>query len=1198
MKQKLLFLITLFFSLIAQAQGDASFVMTPNCQGATATITGDTGGTFAFNPIPPDGATIDPVTGTATNCLYGETYTVEYTTSGVLSETSSETFTVFFEADASFFMTPTCDGAIATITGDLGGVFFFNPIPADGVTLDSSTGTVTNAVSGMTYTLRYATSGICQAFSIESFTVISQDDSSFVMNSNCEGVGATATITGVSGGLFNFNPLPTDNALINEFTGEITNGVLGTTYTVEYTVSGSCPSTSIDSVTISANPTIQQPNDMAVCSLYEFDVDFNLNAQIEVITGGATCRIVTFYDSLVDAQNATNAIVNTDNYNSYSSNPFTIYVRVEDIASGDFEITDFDLIVNLIPEIYGSEIIECINSTGVTAFTLSDMSLEITNGNTDYSVSYYASFNNAENETNALPEIYEVINNQSVYARVNSLTSTCYDIVECYLNVNNGVDLNNLEGLILCGTNEVAQFDLVTHVNQFINGNLAELTFYTSQEDAENETNSIFPADNYTNTSDPQTIFVRAQHVISGCLTYGSFILYVENYDDLVINAPTPLIVCDFDGAEDGLYIFDLSQKNAEILEGLSNYHFITYHETQEDADLGVNELNATQYYNTIPNLQTIFVRVINPNIFCPAFTTLDLIVDTDCQVSCEENVTFCYGNNNTTQYTYSNDNGVPMTVIFNAGQVEVDYDQLVVLDSDGVTNLNATNPYGNNGDITGLTFTSTGDTITIYVQSDGSISCETDNYVEIDFNVFCYVSIGSIEVNAFLDENSDTLFDASEVNFSNGVFSYEVNNDGITNYVNSSSGSFIIPNSQEGDTYDIGFIMFDAFNNCLAQTFTLVEDVVAVEGDITEVNFPLTSISECNDIAVYLLSNAPPRPGIIYNNTLVVENLGIGQVSGAVEFTYDATITLNNVYNVDSGNTITNTATGFILNFNNLLPRSEEQVNIQLNIPTNLNIGDLITNSAIYNVNDINLENNESVLTQEVVNSYDPNNKLESHGPEIKLDDFTNEDYLYYTINFQNLGTAEALDIRVEDVLDAQLDASTFKMLNASHDYMLTRVNNNLTWQFEDINLPSESMDEPNSHGFVYFKIKPLAGYQDGDIIPNVADIYFDFNPAITTNTFETKFVTTLSVGEFSTISYTMYPNPANSTVNIEFNNAVAEKIVVSIYNVQGKLVNKPSTTSDGTKLSFNVSHLSQGMYFVALKGESFNRIEKLIVK
>jgi hypothetical protein len=170
--------------------------------------------------------------------------------------------------------------------------------------------------------------------------------------------------------------------------------------------------------------------------------------------------------------------------------------------------------------------------------------------------------------------------------------------------------------------------------------------------------------------------------------------------------------------------------------------------------------------------------------------------------------------------------------------------------------------------------------------------------------------------------------------------------------------------------------------------------------------------------------------------------------------------------------------------------------------------------------------------------------------------------------------------------------------MLNASHAYMVTRVDNNLIWQFADINLPSESMDEPNSHGYVYFKIKPLPGYQDGDIIPNVADIYFDFNPAITTNTFQTTFDSTLSVNQFSSIGYNMYPNPANSTVNIQFNTAVAETVLVSIYNLQGKLVSMSSTISNASKMTFNVSNLSQGMYFVELKGESFKVVEKLIVE
>ncbi|MDO6598102.1 T9SS type A sorting domain-containing protein [Oceanihabitans sp. 2_MG-2023] len=970
-------------------------------------------------------------------------------------------------------------------------------------------------------------------------------------------------------------------------------------YTAEvsyYNPSTASYETVTEDITIYAIYQGEDPSNMEVCATPDETVFFDLTLQTDLITGGNTCSLLSYYLSLEDAENATNAIANEETYTNIA-NPETIYIRVEDSNTGSYETKMFDLIVKDSPLAIYVDVIVC-GQDGYATFNLPDFNNELTQGNTNYLVSYYETVIDAENAENMLSDIYvnTIANNQEIFARVEDAINGCYSISSCFLNVDNGVDLTNVADLVQCGTNATASFDLVSHVYQNINTSVQpEVIFFTSQEDAVNENNPIFPADNYTNISNPQTIFVRAQDVNSGCLSYGSFLIQVE--DGATFSTPTPLTVCDFDGAEDGFYVFRLNEKDAEILEGLDpNSYLITYHEIEADAATGINALNSTEYYNTTPNAQTVFVRVENLNLGCVSYTTLDLVVEI-CQVSCEENVTFCYTNDVVT-YTYSNDNGVPLTVIFNAGQVEVNYDELVVLDSDGVTNLNEANPYGNNGDLTGLTFTSSGDSLTIIIQSDGSISCETNNFTEIDFYVFCYVESGSIEVNAFIDENSDSIFDASEVNFSNGVFTYEVNNDGVINYVNSSSGSFVIPNSQEGDTYDIGFTMFEEYNSCLSQTFTLVEDVVIMDNEISEVNFPLTLISNCSDVAVYLSANTAPRPGVIYNNILVIENLGSVPVSGSVEFTHDALVTLDAVYNLNAGNSITNTATGFILNFNNLLPGNQEQVYIALNVPTNLNIGDVITNTVVYSETDLNLDNNTSSITQDVVNSYDPNNKLESHGPEIKLDDFTDQDYLYYTINFQNLGTAEALDIRVEDVLDAQLDASTFKMLSASHDYMVTRVANNLTWQFEDINLPSESMDEPNSHGFVYFKVKPLAGYQEGDIIPNVADIYFDFNPAITTNVFESEFVTTLSVDALTAVSYTMYPNPANSNVHVVFNNAVAEDILISIYNLQGKLVSKTSAASSDNKIRFNVSNLSQGMYFIEFKGESFKMVEKLMIE
>jgi gliding motility-associated-like protein len=75
---------------------DPSFTFLDFCEGSTngPAITGDTGGTFAFNPVPTNGATINAVTGEISNEVNGATYTIEYTTGGTCPESSTQTVTV------------------------------------------------------------------------------------------------------------------------------------------------------------------------------------------------------------------------------------------------------------------------------------------------------------------------------------------------------------------------------------------------------------------------------------------------------------------------------------------------------------------------------------------------------------------------------------------------------------------------------------------------------------------------------------------------------------------------------------------------------------------------------------------------------------------------------------------------------------------------------------------------------------------------------------------------------------------------------------------------------------------------------------------------------------------------------------------------------------------------------------------------
>lgn len=363
----------------------------------------------------------------------------------------------------------------------------------------------------------------------------------------------------------------------------------------------------------------------------------------------------------------------------------------------------------------------------------------------------------------------------------------------------------------------------------------------------------------------------------------------------------------------------------------------------------------------------------------------------------------------------------------------------------------------------------------------------------------------------------------------------------------------------------------------------------------IVELNLEVQD--NCNDIGVYLVSTSELRPGFQYRNELIVKNLSSSVQSGKVKFEFDHLLEFYGVTEVDTGNFYTKTSLGFILDFNDLEPNEEEKVKIHMNAPL-IQLGTIITNVATYIGEDIFVENNTSFLNQIVIGSYDPNDILESHGPEILHSSFETTDYLYYTVRFQNVGTADAVNVAIDNTLDARLDKSTIQMLSSSHNNVFTRKDNQLNWQFDNIHLPSEDMDEPNSHGYVYYKIKPLAGYSVGDIIPNTAEIYFDFNPAVVTNTFETEFTTTLSNANFSDIGFSIYPNPTSHFFELNFNQNINKTIKINIYDIQGKSVYAKTKEITETSFRMNVSELSKGMYFLKVNNGISETTKKLIVK
>ena len=151
--------------------------------------------------------------------------------------------------------------------------------------------------------------------------------------------------------------------------------------------------------------------------------------------------------------------------------------------------------------------------------------------------------------------------------------------------------------------------------------------YFETPNDANNlENEIIFP---YTNTSNPQTIYVRVDNVDNtNCFDVNSFELEVFNSPQIV--QLNNIEFCDNEGdAMDGIATIDLGDLISTIRGVQSETETsITFHPTQMDADDNTDPLPLT-YTNTMAFNEPIFVRIENTlNTTCYSTGSFELIIN------------------------------------------------------------------------------------------------------------------------------------------------------------------------------------------------------------------------------------------------------------------------------------------------------------------------------------------------------------------------------------------------------------------------------------------------------------------------------------------------------------------------------------------------------------------------------------------
>ncbi|MEL7222337.1 MAG: T9SS type A sorting domain-containing protein, partial [Bacteroidota bacterium] len=222
---------------------------------------------------------------------------------------------------------------------------------------------------------------------------------------------------------------------------------------------------------------------------------------------------------------------------------------------------------------------------------------------------------------------------------------------------------------------------------------------------------------------------------------------------------------------------------------------------------------------------------------------------------------------------------------------------------------------------------------------------------------------------------------------------------------------------------------------------------------------------------------------------------------------------------------------------------------------------------------------------------AYDPNDKLVTPaGIEEEHYTLFGEE-LTYTVRFQNTGTDTAFTVRITDYLDTNLDWSTFRPLDASHSFTTNLSGDGLVeFVFEDILLVDSLTNEPGSHGFVKYRIQPKNNLEEFTVINNTADIFFDFNPPIRTNTTFNTYVSSFPTPTNNlteTIKINVHPNPFGQVCFISTEEEeLYSDTQLEVYNLQGSLIYQQQLS--GNFHTLDASSWPKGIYLLKVYGDN----------
>jgi hypothetical protein len=376
-----------------------------------------------------------------------------------------------------------------------------------------------------------------------------------------------------------------------------------------------------------------------------------------------------------------------------------------------------------------------------------------------------------------------------------------------------------------------------------------------------------------------------------------------------------------------------------------------------------------------------------------------------------------------------------------------------------------------------------------------------------------------------------------------------------------------------------------DYYSPLINEVMSNFSDTISVD----TVDFCLTRDGDFQDLRLAIIPIDQTRPGFKSTYGIIVQNIGTVPVGGEVCIVTDST-KINFLTSTDS--TLVISADSIVLDLDTLtaFESSNSLITYRVTIPQLIDLNEPVCIQGVVKTDSIdsNLENNVFKLSDVLVNSYDPNDIMVLEGSEVLIENAQN--YLHYVIRFQNTGTASAINVRLQNEIDEQLDYTTLQLLSSSHNVRTTISEGSMAqFEFEGIYLPDSNSNEALSLGYVSYRIKPNSDLQIGDIIKNSAEIYFDFNDPIPTNVATTEIVDIVNVETPNLQRSNIYPIPATDYITISLSTDY-EKI--EIYDSNGTLV------LSGKSDHFMVRDFPLGVYYTVTLLSNGQKVNGAFIK